>query len=705
MSEPTLSQLLDRAVHHAPPMDLATDELLAAGRGRVRRRRAAGAGGVLGAVAVVAAVWGGLAGGAGSLQGTTDLGPAGPVWEQGEVVDAALFTGLQTIDDEGVEHLYDGRLTRSAGTGPVVLELSDGGAVVERIPAESPVQGLEVFAGERMTVALWAEPEGVVSSVPLVGPVDPGGPAGRTQGPEISGEQTAYAVWPAGVAGLSVPDQVRDVYLIGRDEVAALSGAGVESAQLRAGGQRALAWSDPATGVWGYAVDDQAYPVLVQLGDQPAQTSGYVASEDGFAIAVHLLPEGASVRTDEAVAGRVDSAVLSGREVVLAEARGDDAPDVSFRLGQREYTGQTYQDDLLTLDLGSQLLSPAESLEQPGALQLLTGSGERSVLTLGAEELEQGLVTSTVDGRSVVVATGWDGGAGVLADARVELDDGSGPRWVVPDDVAQIVLTDGRLVSVLVVDLAGSDQVVTVGRRDGDQVQRWEPPVLAAGVEWRQVDGAPVPFVEGRPLARVADGPPDGVRHYAEGQGSARGYVVLQGQAAGATFVPLLEGDGELLTAPEMVHQMDEVEVDGDVSTVLTIVGGLDADGRSTLAGVAAQRAAEGAANTWTVVGDASSAHLVVDPGLVVTLGAEQGVWLVHPTGSVDPAQLQAGRIGQDLALLGIAPGTESTLVAVHPEDAPAPRVGVDDGQLEPVVTHRVPQLDLVVRVWTLTGP
>lgn len=462
-------------------MHLDTGALLEAGKGRIRRRRATGAGLTAGALAMGAAVWGGLAGGGDLLTGPPAIQPAMTVWEQGETVDVTLFRGYQTVDVDQVEHGYDARLSRPDVDGPVILELTDNGAVVERIAAEAPVPGLEVFAGERLTVALWAEPEGVVSSVPLVGPVDPGGPAGRHEGPEISGEQTAYAVWPAGVAGLAVPDHVRDVYLIGRDKVVALSGAGVESAQLRAGGQRVLAWSDPSTGVWGYAVDGQAFPFLQQLGDRPAQMAGYVASEGGFAIAVHLLPEGASVRGAQTVDGRLDHAVLGGRAVVLAEARSEFAPDVSFRLGQREYTGQTYQDDLLTLDLGGELLSPAEVLEQRGAFELLTTSGERSVLTVDAAELAQGLVTRTLDGHPVVVAAGWDAGADVLASARVELDDGTGPRWVAPDDVAQTVLSDGRSVTVLAVDLTGDDEVLAVGRQDGDDVQRWEPPVRAAG--------------------------------------------------------------------------------------------------------------------------------------------------------------------------------------------------------------------------------
>ncbi|WP_134772429.1 hypothetical protein [Ornithinimicrobium flavum] len=572
--------------------------------------------------------------------------------------------------------------------------------MVERIRAESPVAGLEVFAGERMTVALWEAPEDAEAFVPLVGPHDPGGPSDvRTT--EVEGVPVAFSMWAGDV--VRMPVELLDVYVVGSDSVQTLTGAPVTSEVLSTRDARAVAWADASRGVWGYAVHAQD-PMLAQVGEHPAQVSSSASTADELTVSAHLLPQGADLVDVRLDAGDSDSTVLEGREVVLVEQRGVDSAEVVFRLAGAEFTADQYHVDLATLQVGEEL-TLEESRSVPGGVALLTASDSESVLTVSPQELDRGLVTTTVDGRPVVVAAGWDAGADVLLSSRVELDDGSGPRWVDPEDVAQTVLADGRSVTLLAVDLTGDDQVLAVGRQDGDEVARWEPPVRTAGVEWRQVDGAPVPFVDGAALPRLDDGATDEVRHYADGSGSARGYVVLPGQAAGATFVPLLEGDGELLTAPEMVHQVDEVEVGDGTDTVLTVVGGLDDEGGSTLAGVAAQRASEGAANTWTVVGDASSAHVVVDPGLVVTIGAEQGVWLVYPTGSVDPSQVQAGRIGQDLALLRTAPGTDSTLVAVSPEGAPAPRVGVDDGQVEPPATHPVPQLDLVVRVWTLTGP
>src|SRR5699024_3907377 len=124
--------------------------------------------------------------------------------------------------------------------------------VVERIPARSPLPGLEVFAGERMTVAVWAEPDGVVSAVPLVGPGDPGGPSSRSP-VELDGERFGYSVWPADVTGVVRPQEVLDLYLVGEDEVVAISGAEVETAELHVGNERMLAFADASRGIWGYA--------------------------------------------------------------------------------------------------------------------------------------------------------------------------------------------------------------------------------------------------------------------------------------------------------------------------------------------------------------------------------------------------------------------------------------------------------------------
>lgn len=720
MSDRQLNELLDRAVQHAPPMHLDGQDLLTAGRGRVRRRRAAGAGGSLGAAAIVAAVWAGLAGGDGTLTGLPEIQPATTVFEVGEVVDATLFDSFHTIDNEQVAHSFAARLTRGV-TGPLVLEVSDGGQVAERITADAPVPGLEVFTGETMTVALWREPDGVVTSVPLVGPVDPGGLTGRV-GTEIGGERFGYAVWAAGVDGVRVPEEVRDVHLVGEDDVVALSGADVETAVLEVGGARAVAWSDAATGVWGYAVDGRD-AVLEQLGDRPAQFSASSSLEDGIQTSVTVLPAGDLDEVTLDAPGSVrDSdyrgAMLGGRTVVLATATVGDDPAAhvvpAFRLqGGARYTLDSYADDLFTLDTpGGRPVSAQPRAD--GSLVLQERSGAE-LLVISPEDLTAAPTSWPTDLGTVVATVGWSPDARILGGARLGLvgaDAEAELRWVEPTDVAQVVTPAGE-VTLLSLDPPEGERVLSVGlEREDGTVERWDPPVLAAGSEWRQVDGAPVPFVDGVPLQRVDDGSREAVQHYRASEGSADGYVVLPGLSAAdpanlPAVVPLLpDGDGILRASSDIVGQVGQVEVGGGPAMVLRVVGGLDADGTSSIAGVAVQSAAQGAANTWSVLGDPSSAHIVLDPGIVVSVAADQGVWLLYPTGSTDPAELQAGRIGRDVVVLdpGGAGSGATTLVAVHPEGEPTPQVSAAEGQQEPE-TFTFNKLGLTVNVWTLGEP
>src|SRR5699024_3732823 len=108
-------------------------------------------------------------------------------------------------------------------------------------------------------------------AVPLVGPVDPGGPTTRT-GTRLDDESYGYSVWPADVTGFVRPQEVLDVYLVGADDVVAVSGAPVETVVLRAGETRAVAWADDERGAWGYAVQDDD-PELAPLGAALAQPS------------------------------------------------------------------------------------------------------------------------------------------------------------------------------------------------------------------------------------------------------------------------------------------------------------------------------------------------------------------------------------------------------------------------------------------------
>ena len=713
MSDPQLTHLLDRAVHHAPPMHLDGEHLLAAGRGRVRRRRVLGAGGGLAAVALVTALWGGLAGGDGFDDGQTPIQPATTVWEQGEAVDATLFTGFGTIDADQVGHSFDGRLTRPDLDGPVVLELSDHGQVVEQIPARSPQPGLEVFAGERMTVAVWAEPEGVVSAVPLVGPVDPGGPTTRT-GIELDDARYGYSVWPADVTGFVRPEEVLDVYLVGEDEVVAVSGASVETAVLQAGEARAVTWSDVERGAWGYAVGGKNV-MLDQLGDQPAQVSSASWNEDDRETSVSLLPEGAELVGVQR--GEVSSTTLAGRPVVLTEASNADSLEIAFRLGDHTYDLADYVTDLSTLELGGETASLSHS---EGGLELLTTTRSVPLLRLAADELDRGrLVVPTTGGPPVVVTTGWDPGAGVLADARLEVTEQGVSRWGAPGDVAQVTVPDGRLVTVLTVDEAQAAGVtvtgvgVAVGAEDDSIVRwdRWEPLLVSAdGVDWQEVEGQVVPFVDGEPLDDLGIASLGAARLYAAPDSRSADLLVLPlGLGVEDRVLPLLRKGDSLDPAPWVLGDTRVVETSSGPVLVVETEPGMLTEG-TRLAARWASALRDGAANVWAVLGGADvldldgvtgrSAHLAIQGGLVVTVGGPEAgdPWLFYPQGDDSWGEtstslaVRAGVVGA--TLLELVDETDPQrlhVAAVLPEGSGAELVLAPGARLVSTESHAGP--------------
>lgn len=718
MSDTQLSQLLDRAVHHAPPMHVDGQTMLAAGKGRVVRRRTAGVGALAGAAAIVAAVWSGLAGGS-SILGTTELEPASTVFQEDQVVDATLFSGYRTIDGEQVEHSYTATIRHDAGDGPTTLQISDSGHDLDPVAAQSPVPGLEVFTGSRMTVAVWVEPEGVVTSVPLVGPVDPGGETGR-QVTDIDGTRIGYAVWPGDLD--LAPQEVRDVYLVGTDDVAALSGADVTTSELRAGGERALVWSDADRGVWGYSADgvsqgapDAPEAGLDQFRGSPALVSGRTWALEGRTVHLALLPEGATdVALPDGVAGGLDSVELDGRTVTLAETDdpdGDPAP--SFTLGGQAYTFNDYNDDLFLLDTadGSRLsfaTAPATSTE----FELVDEAGQ-VVLQLSAQELTPGLVVRLVGletgGSTVVLAVGWEADAAVLTDARVEVADGDTTTWVTPSDVSQQRLADGRTVTLLATDAGSTVTGVGVATGSGDEVARWDaPPTTAGGIELRDVDGTLVPFKDGTQLEQVlaqADG--DGPLDNLAGLGDTRLYRMPGGAdellvippGLGQTQLALItREDGTAQVRPDLAADQTVVETDEGPLALITLPAGAMTQG--TVAYVVAPAVSAGAVNSWSLTSGAGGV-LALDGGFALTIG-EDGTYLVYPNGTQDPADLAAGVVGGSLVELGWPDDeSRSQLVAVLPA-GPAPELLTADGvQVEGTDTMPGPSEDL--QVWTAT--
>lgn len=730
MSDRELTTLLDRAAAHTPPMDVPMQSVLAAGGRRVRHRRAtAGALGV-GGLALVGALWLGGPGG-GAPTGTPDLSPAGPVWEQDEPVDGVLFTGETTYDQGQVEHDYRAELARPVPGGPVFLELSDRGRPVESVPAQTVQPGLEVFAGERMTVAVWREPEGTFTSFPLVGAHDPGGASGARYA-EVDGETLAWTSWVDDVHPR--PEQVLDVYLVGAEEVVALSGEPVGTEVLRADGQRVVAFVDEARGVWGYALDDdrpgRQVSGLHQLGGTPAMTAAhrYVDEEGGGLLAV--LPEGAhevevpGPGTADPQGGVVDAVTvtLAGRPVVLAAtgpAPGTEdtgAVQVTFTLGGVGTDLDLHAQDLFTLEGAAGPMSVAPDPADPGTLVLTSQEDGQEVARVAAEQLGRGLATTTVDGSVVVLSAGWEPGATVLSDARVQVTGEDGPEWVRPRDVAQLVLDDGTLVTALAVDGTDTEVVVAVGRQVGDRVEVWELPALvSSGVELRRdPDGQLVPFVGGDPLPRVDDGDLGEVRHHA-GPGSEAGLLVVPGVGPGRTAVPLVRGDQDRLVAdPGAVRQVDRLEIEdaagGGVRSeaVLWLDASLVEAGGSLVEGLAvADAEADEAANSWSLLGSTRSASVAFEPSAVATVSPDLGLWLLYPLGSVDPALLQVGRVGESLLQLAGDDPDAVTLAAVLPVGSTARLVGpdVEGGVGASAVTDLGEGVPLQLAVWTVQVP
>ena len=715
MSEPQLTHLLDRAVHHAPPMHLDGQDLLAAGKGRVRRRRAGAAGLVAGALAVTAAVWGGLSGGGDGPLGTREIQPATTVFEDGEVVDATLFVGYRTIDTDQVGHDFTGRLTRGR-SGPLTLEVLDGGAVVEEVPAASSsgvgtVPGLEVFEGASMLVALWREPEGVVTSVPLVGPVDPGGPTGR-RSVKIDGERFGYAVWPRGVEGLVVPDSVRDVYLLGEDDVVALSGAEVASQVLAAGDARALVWSQPEAGVWGYDVPGTD-TVLEDLGGRPAQFAGYVVGEEGRTTAVTVLPEGASAVEVRTEGGSSASTVLEGRPVVLVAARGDEEPEVVFTLQGRRQALSDYAEDLFALETPA---GRSLSVELPaeGGVVLAEASGEQ-LLSLGPEELHPSVGAWPTQDGTVVAAVGWSPDGTVLSAARVEVLDGGSDqrRWVTPHDVAQVPGPSGE-VTLMSVEVEDGATVTALGLERGGEIERWDPPadapqgLSADGVDWDLVDGQLVPTVGGTPLEQTLVDSLGDARVYPL-PGSGNDLLVLPaGIGAEDTVVPLQHRVGADTFDPAswLLDRGGVAQTPAGPVRVHLVPTGLLTEGTRLALRTAEALKAE-AFNVWTVLGGQPSGHLALEGGVAVSLGGDQpgDPWLLYPAGddSVD-GHLRAGVVGSTLE--GQAwPDDDQRyqLVAVLPAGS-TPQLLLEPGgetSVEEEIVHQAP-IDRL-EVWTAT--
>ena len=264
MSERNLNQLLERAVEHAPSVDLGGEELLAAGKRRVRQRRTAGAGMAIGGLALAGALWASL-GGTGLL-GSQDVSPAGqstsvsaPTQADPTQTDAAQTGSVLPAKDLRVA-LYgagddtfaftDGTQLESAvllvsadGTSKVELTVDGATQTVDGIPA---LGGKAVaYPGDRITIVTFPLPDGS-PTVQVLG-----------VGEAMDGSATMDSRplgWVAALHGQGADAQAgipSEVLLAWPDRVEALTGAVVESGRAGQGDTSPLVWSIPSLGQWG----------------------------------------------------------------------------------------------------------------------------------------------------------------------------------------------------------------------------------------------------------------------------------------------------------------------------------------------------------------------------------------------------------------------------------------------------------------------
>ncbi|KUG55779.1 hypothetical protein AVL62_05690 [Serinicoccus chungangensis] len=145
MSE-QLNSMLERAVHHSPGPRVTGEEMLAAGRARVRRRRAVGAGSAIGAFALAGVVWVGLGGG--SL-GPPQVSPASLSWE---VDDGQTLTVLDHTTEGGLSSV----VVSHSPAGPTATLVVDGRE--ESVVGQSASFGATEFVSSEVTVLVWDQP-------------------------------------------------------------------------------------------------------------------------------------------------------------------------------------------------------------------------------------------------------------------------------------------------------------------------------------------------------------------------------------------------------------------------------------------------------------------------------------------------------------------------------------------------------------------
>ncbi|WP_298748934.1 hypothetical protein [uncultured Serinicoccus sp.] len=318
MSE-ELSTLLERAVRDAPGARVTGEQMVMAGRTRVRRRRAVGVGSAVGGLALAGILWAGL--GAGPL-GPPEVSPASLTWE---IDDGETLTLLDRTSEGGVSSAV---VTRTPA-GPTATLVVDGRE--ESVVGQRTSFGAQAFVGSEVTVLVWDQPAGV-DSVEVVPVQEDSG----EMGPARSDDDLWYAVLPE-------PDRPpRDLLFSDSRSVWTASGQVVETRMVEDGPVRKRVFWLEDRGLAG--VLDQGVTILDPgwsvVGDQPRPWWRGGGSVEW--VLARLPQEATRARLVSTAPGQH----LSGEPVVDTVALGDS----TYALAAREYSevgeGSQYAPDL-----------------------------------------------------------------------------------------------------------------------------------------------------------------------------------------------------------------------------------------------------------------------------------------------------------------------------------------------------------------------
>lgn len=244
-------ELIDRAVQEAPALSLSPANVVAGGRGKVRRRRLTAVGSAVGAMAVAGAVWLGSQHGAGLDEGQA-LTPAA----SGSVAGAGQETAAPEVDWLPDHALTLASAPHSGGNGAVrdvqlepgstpddsVISLTMDG-VRERLSATTRFGGRVMeYRSPRVTVLLY--PAADVGAIEIVSDAH-----GESSDFVDVGDTRLY--WTV-LERAEGPVTVRDIVFVDAVNLhlTSASGAPASRATLPSTGPGAVVWSIPDSDYW-----------------------------------------------------------------------------------------------------------------------------------------------------------------------------------------------------------------------------------------------------------------------------------------------------------------------------------------------------------------------------------------------------------------------------------------------------------------------